>query len=107
MHTRTIICFIAIILLIETNAKPNPFASKIDSISDQNVEKSLDKLVYKGYIFSGTERYAIIQLGKKQYTLKKGQNVDKLEIINVSPKSLQFRLGGILLKTGLEKTTKN
>jgi len=107
MITRIFICIFAAILLIETNVRANPFASKIDPVSDQNGEKSLDKLIYKGYIFSGAERYAIIQLGKKQYTLKKGQSVDKLEIINVSPKSLQFRLGGILLKTGLEKTIKN
>lgn len=103
---RILIFLLFSLILLVSSAQTNPFSSKLDKRSDQKENFSSKRVVYKGYIFFDSEKYAIVQIGDKQHTLKKGQKIKTLEIIKISPKTLQFKLGGILLKTGLEKNNK-
>ena len=81
----------------------NPFSCKLQQNLPQiRSSKSLTKLTYKGYAFIKKQKFAIIQIGTSQYTVKQQDKIDEIQVLEISPDFLTYRQNRRIHKVEIE-----
>jgi len=80
-------------LLPLNHGMSNPFSCKLNRQTQRNSNRPRTKtrLAYKGYALMKKQQFAIIQIGKKQYTVKLNDRVEGIEVLEIMPESLTYR----------------
>jgi len=84
-------------------AVANPFACKIVHPLKSGEKRAIEELIFKGYAILDEHRFAVVQIGDRQYSLKAGEQVGDITILEVAPAFLAYRKRQRVFRVSSEK----
>lgn len=103
MKKGMIICIFVVMSLLFFNMalSGNPFSSKING-QGKVIQKKRLVPRYLGYSFLKNRRFAIIELGGRQYTPEAGETIKGYQFLKIEPCCLWYKTEGKTLRVLLE-----
>jgi hypothetical protein len=71
------------------SASANPFKCKLTA-EKKKLSEVRTKIVYRGFTSIGNQRYGIIQIGKKDYQIIEGEQVEGILVSHISAERLDY-----------------
>ncbi len=79
------------IIAFSWHLQANPFSCKLNKQKTSRPDKHQTTLSFIGYASMENQRFAIVQVKKNQYILKKGESVEDIKIIRFTSESLVYK----------------
>jgi len=81
----------------------NPFACKITRKTVIKKKSTQKKIIYKGYALINKKKFAFIEFSDTQYTVTKGQKLESLVVLKISPDSIRLSMNNKVHNIAIKK----
>ncbi|MCG8336186.1 MAG: hypothetical protein MJE63_16860 [Proteobacteria bacterium] len=90
---KSIICFITLTLLIISQpVSANPFSAKIKKRMKPKPQKSVQKILFKGYAVIGDRHFGLVQVGDSSFEVVAGDVIKGIQIMKVTSSRLDYSM---------------